>query len=89
MSLILAMHITPCRIKDPKLNECFRNSFNHIIKNIRRGLRELNLPSLDPMYVEDPEPVQSNGFRVKYYDAFVRGLSKLNFTEVRSNVPVS
>lgn len=85
---LLAKYIIPCHVEDPKLNDCLKNIFNDIMKHIGKGMRELNLPSLDPLFLEATLPIYLNGFRVKYYDLFVRGFSNLSFTDARSNVAV-
>ncbi|VVC32161.1 Haemolymph juvenile hormone binding [Cinara cedri] len=43
--------LTPCKKTDPKLNECLLDILKRVKPQLFHGVPELNLPSLDPLYI--------------------------------------
>ncbi|GLH12309.1 Uncharacterized protein GBIM_17044 [Gryllus bimaculatus] len=40
-----------CSAKDPKLDECFTNSANKMLKHLAHGIRHLNAVPMDPLHL--------------------------------------
>lgn len=77
---------------DPDLNKCLKNTFQHLLKFLAGGLRELNVAAFDPLRI--PEFAYENDENGVFFQLFLwnfvaRGLSDVEIVEVRSNMAVS
>ncbi|XP_065337820.1 uncharacterized protein LOC135938172 [Cloeon dipterum] len=48
----LPEYIIPCTVDDPDVNNCIKNTFNHLRKYLQRGIPELNMDPLDPLRMD-------------------------------------
>ncbi|XP_059486361.1 uncharacterized protein LOC132202984 [Neocloeon triangulifer] len=48
----LPEYIIPCTKTDPEVNNCIKNTFNHLRKYLQRGIPELNMDPLDPLRLD-------------------------------------
>lgn len=81
----------PCSRSDPQINQCIKKSFNHLRPFLGVGLPELNVPSLEPLFVEQLSMDNDAGaVRIKalFSDILVKGSSNFTIKEVRSDVKV-
>jgi hypothetical protein len=82
-------YIMPCSKSDPNINECLKNFFNHLNKYLAYGIPEINLPSVEPLRVNQVILEDNTaGFRVKAYlkDILAYGGSKMHVTDVKSDI---
>ncbi|BES97647.1 Haemolymph juvenile hormone Hypothetical protein protein (JHBP) [Nesidiocoris tenuis] len=42
----------PCHRKDPKVNECLKNTFQGMFPFMARGIPEVNIPRFEPLFIE-------------------------------------
>lgn len=89
--LILAEYIQPCSRSDPQLNQCIKNSFNHLKPYLKNGLPELGVPVLEPLHISEMRMENDAGaVRIKalFSNINVKGASNYTIREVRSDVKV-
>ncbi|CAD6997912.1 unnamed protein product [Ceratitis capitata] len=77
--------VAPCELKNPNKNECIRNLFAQIVPQLKAGLPQYGMPSIDPYFYRrgifryDNEGVQG-GLLIK--NMYINGEHILsNFTE--------
>lgn len=60
-------YIHVCHRNDPKINECIRNTVHDLRPYLGDGIKELNVPPLEPLYIGDLNILDGgrNGFNVK------------------------
>lgn len=86
-----AVYVLPCSRNDPQINGCIKNSFNHLKSFLGNGLPELNVPSLEPLKIDQLAMENDAGaVRIKalFSDIIVHGASNYTVKEVRSDVKV-
>lgn len=49
---IPAEYIIPCSRSDPDLDNCIKRSFNHLRPYLARGLPDLGIPPVEPLYID-------------------------------------
>lgn len=75
--MLAASHLPRCRYGD---NECIPRAVNTWLKLVKDGNKEVNLPRIDPLYVEKAniiqDPSSSIAIKLTLRDAYVSGLTK-------------
>ncbi|KAJ1528363.1 hypothetical protein ONE63_006782 [Megalurothrips usitatus] len=78
-----------CRRDDPKLNECLRKSFNHMIPALARGIPELGVNKFEPLYVDKIGLQKGNGGVIingAFRNMYVHGPSNATATFLKLDV---
>lgn len=76
-----AEYILPCYKSDPEINKCLRKTFNHLRPYLVSGLTDIEVPSIDPLFIEKlPIENGQGAFRVRavFSNVTVNGAS--NYT---------
>nr|XP_022919098.1 circadian clock-controlled protein-like [Onthophagus taurus] len=82
-------YILPCYREDPNLNTCLRGTFEHLRPYLIGGLKDINVPSIDPLEIE--RLVMENGqgpFRIKalFTNITVYGASNYSIANIKADV---
>lgn len=86
-----AEYILPCRKSDPQINTCIKSSFNHLRPYLGKGLRELNVPAMEPLRIEQIAMENNAGnIRIKalFSDVIAHGASNWTVRDVRTDIKV-
>ncbi|XP_026726411.1 protein takeout-like [Trichoplusia ni] len=82
-------YIIPCSQSDPHLDNCIKNSFNHLRPYLSRGIPELGVPPVEPLFI-DRLVMENEAGPVRVTAAFnnitVVGPSNYNITKIRSDL---
>lgn len=77
-----------CEKDDPDLDKCLQNALQEVVHLLKDGIRELNVPPMDPLLITNMEVSDSAGsisLRQKFTDLVTTGISDAHIYEVRSN----
>ncbi|XP_004534502.1 uncharacterized protein LOC101455881 [Ceratitis capitata] len=80
--------VAPCELKNPNKNECIRNLFAQIVPQLKAGLPQYGMPSIDPYFYRrgifryDNEGVQG-GLLIK--NMYINGISTFKVNTFLSN----
>ncbi|XP_072935639.1 protein takeout-like [Epargyreus clarus] len=82
-------YLLPCKRSDPKLDDCIKNSFNHLRPYLARGLPDLGVPPVEPLFI-DRLVMENDAGPVRVTAAFsnisVMGPSNYTITKIRSDL---
>ncbi|CAH0698793.1 unnamed protein product [Spodoptera exigua] len=82
-------YIVPCSQTDPGLDTCIKNSFNHLRPYLSRGIPELGVPPVEPLFI-DRLVMENDAGPVRVTAAFsnitVVGPSNYTITKIRSDL---
>lgn len=83
---ISAEYILPCSQSDPQLDNCIKNSFNHLRPYLSQGIPELGVPPVEPLFI-DRLVMENSAGPVRVTAAFnnitVFGPSNYTITKIR------
>lgn len=76
-----------CNQTDPKLGSCIRKSIISLRPYLIRGIPELDVPSLDPLYVPEIKISQNGGIQVAaaFQNISISGPCKFRLRSVRAD----
>ncbi|CRK98545.1 CLUMA_CG011896, isoform A [Clunio marinus] len=81
--------IKKCSRRDPQLNACLKNTFNHIKPYLVRGIPEIGVPPIEPLKL-DNIGIENNAGNIRIKGSFnnVVNVGASNFTikEIRSDL---
>lgn len=85
-NFFVAEYIIPCYKADPEINKCLRGTFNHLRPYLINGIKEIQVPSIDPFRID--KIVIENGqgaFRVRasFSNVTANGASNYTVTNIR------
>lgn len=77
-----------CNQTDPKLGSCIRKSIIGLRPHLIQGIPELDIPSLDPLYVPELKIAQNGGIQVAadFKNISISGPCKFRLRAVRADV---
>ncbi|CAG9563507.1 unnamed protein product [Danaus chrysippus] len=75
----LPSYIHPCSIADPKFSDCVKEQIVECLPHFTKGIPEYGVPSIDPVDLNDII-IDGNGLKLKFTDAQMHGLSKIDLT---------
>ncbi|KOB66670.1 Takeout/JHBP like protein [Operophtera brumata] len=82
-------YILPCSQSDPQLDNCIKNSFNHLRPYLAKGLPDLGVPAVEPLFI-DRLVMENSAGPVRVTAAFsnitVMGPSNYTITKIRSDL---
>ncbi|KAJ2943930.1 hypothetical protein O0L34_g8251 [Tuta absoluta] len=82
-------YIQPCSRSDPGLDNCIKNSFNHLRPYLAQGLPDLGVPPVEPLLI-DRLVMENDAGPVRVTAAFsnitVIGPSNYTITKIRSDL---
>lgn len=88
-SLTTPEYILPCSQSDPQLDNCIKNSFNHLRPYLAKGLPDLGVPAVEPLFI-DRLVMENSAGPVRVTAAFnnitVVGPSNYTITKIRSDL---
>ncbi|CAG9576126.1 unnamed protein product [Danaus chrysippus] len=82
-------YLLPCSRSDPDLDNCIKRSFNHLRPYLARGLTDLDVPPVEPLFIDklvmenDAGPVR---VRATFSNITVVGPSNYTVTKIRSDL---
>ncbi|CAH0722890.1 unnamed protein product, partial [Brenthis ino] len=82
-------YLLPCSRSDPELDNCIKGSFNHLRPYLARGLDDLDVPPVEPLFIDrlamenDAGPVR---VRATFSNITVVGPSNYTVTKIRSDL---
>lgn len=76
-----------CNSTDPKLGSCIRKSIINLRPHLVRGIPELDVPSLDPLFVPEIRISQTGGIQVAavFRNITIEGPCKFRLRSVRAD----
>jgi len=85
---ISASFIQVCNQTDPHLGACIRKSIISLRPHLLDGIPELNVPSLDPLFVPEIKITQSGGIQIAaaFKNISITGATKFRLRSVRADV---
>ncbi|VVC90730.1 unnamed protein product [Leptidea sinapis] len=85
----LPEYLLPCNQKDPELDICIKGSFNHLRPYLAKGLTDLDVPPVEPLFI-DKLVMENSAGPVRVTAAFsnitVVGPSNYTVTKIRSDL---
>ncbi|CAH1399277.1 unnamed protein product [Nezara viridula] len=81
--------IKPCYRKDPNLNDCIRQAFDHLRPYLSRGVPEIKLQSIEPLRISKMAMDNGNGavrVRALFSNITVHGATNYTILDVRGDV---
>lgn len=86
MSVFLASFLKICHKSDPKLNDCIRESIEHLRPKLAEGVAEFMIPPCEPLSIPEIVIQQNAGairMESEYSNIIVSGLSNFTLRSVR------
>lgn len=82
----VAEYILPCYKSDPDINTCLMGTFNHLRPYLVSGLTDINVPSIDPLFID--KLVMENGqgplrIRAVFNNITVTGASNYSIDKIK------
>ncbi|CAH0558251.1 unnamed protein product [Brassicogethes aeneus] len=82
-------YILPCHKTDPNINTCLVGTFNHLRPYLITGIKDIEVPSIDPLKIE--KLIMENGqgaFRVRasFYNITATGASNYSVKTIKADV---
>ena len=74
------------------MNKCIKKSFNHLRPYLSRGLPDLGVPAVEPLFIEEMAMENNAGaVRIKalFTNMTAKGPSNFTVRDVRSDISVS
>ncbi|XP_011192235.1 protein takeout [Zeugodacus cucurbitae] len=80
-------YIQICHRNDPKIAECVKNSVHSIRPHLADGIKELNVPAMEPLDIGDLNILEggANGINVKVKKLNVWGSSNFEIKKIRAS----
>lgn len=82
-------YILPCYKSDPKINTCLRGTFNHLRPYLITGLKDIDVPSIDPLAIDRLLMENGHGaFRVRalFSNITVNGASNFTLGKINADI---
>ncbi|XP_020288987.1 uncharacterized protein LOC109857251 isoform X2 [Pseudomyrmex gracilis] len=80
-SATLPSYIKVCSRKDPDINNCIVNSVDQLRKKLATGLKELNVPAIEPLYLPHVYLTRGSGSRSNKFDVNITDLQVFHIPE--------
>ncbi|XP_018321059.1 circadian clock-controlled protein-like [Agrilus planipennis] len=89
ISLKAPEYILPCYRHDPDIDNCLEGTFNHLRPYLVNGLEEINVPAIDPLFIQ--RLIMENGhgpFKIKalFKNVTVKGPSNYTVGRIKSDL---
>lgn len=83
-----ASFIKTCNQSDARLGSCIRNSILSLRPHLANGIPELNIPSLEPLFVDEIKITQSGGIQLSavFKNISITGATNFRLRSVRADV---
>ncbi|XP_017145336.1 protein takeout [Drosophila miranda] len=79
-------YIQVCHRNDPELSKCLKSSVHNLRPYLAKGIKELNVPPLEPLYIGDLSILDgSAGITVRAKKLSVLGASNFEITKLRAS----
>ncbi|KAH8344381.1 hypothetical protein KR084_010510 [Drosophila pseudotakahashii] len=79
-------YIQVCHRNDPELSKCLKSSVHNLRPYLDKGIKELNVPPLEPLYIGDLTILDgSAGLTVKAKKLNILGASNFEITKLRAS----
>lgn len=87
MRFILASYIKICNQSDPNLGNCIRSSIVSLRPKLQDGIPELEIPSLEPLFIPEIVIDQIDGVQIHatFKNLTVAGLSKFRLRSFKTD----
>lgn len=88
-AIVMPDYLTICSRNDPDLSECVKNSVHNLRPYLRDGIKELNVPAMDPLYIGDLNILEggSTGINVRARKLNVFGAANFEIKKIRLSIP--
>ncbi|XP_016975331.1 circadian clock-controlled protein daywake [Drosophila rhopaloa] len=79
-------YIQVCHRDDPELSKCLKRSVHNLRPYLAKGIKELNVPPLEPLYIGDLNILDgSGGLTVRAKKMNILGASNFEITKLRAS----
>ena len=82
-SATVPSYISVCGRKNPQLDKCVEESVRRLTPKLKDGIPELDVPSLEPLFVEEVALANLDDFRAVATNIKLRGLSSFNIKHLK------
>ncbi|XP_068152474.1 protein takeout [Drosophila tropicalis] len=85
---VMPDYIQVCHRHEPELSKCLKNSVHSLRPYLAKGIKELNIPPLEPLYIGDLNILDgSAGLTVLAKKLSIKGASNFEITKLRASIP--
>uniref|UniRef100_A0A1L8EHU1 Putative hemolymph juvenile hormone binding protein jhbp n=1 Tax=Haematobia irritans TaxID=7368 RepID=A0A1L8EHU1_HAEIR len=79
--------IKVCSRNDPKINECIKNTVHAMRPHLKGGIKDLNVPAMEPLYIGDLNILEGGGagINVKAIDLNIYGASNFEIKKLKNS----
>ncbi|KAK9888501.1 hypothetical protein WA026_000751 [Henosepilachna vigintioctopunctata] len=84
-----AEFILPCQISDPDIDECIIKGLNHLRPYLKKGIEEIQLPSMEPLEIGELVIDNSQGLfilKATFFNVVVNGPTEYSIKSLKSDV---
>jgi len=75
-----------CKRNDPNLQSCVRTSIEELMPYLRTGIPELNVPSLEPLFIKELVAAEGSGLKIVTENLKVFGCSNFTIQQLDINL---
>lgn len=72
-----------CRRNDPKINDCIKESVEHLRPYLKSGVPEYAIPSLEPLLLKELVAAEGGGIKMYAKDVHAYGASDFSVTKMK------
>uniref|UniRef100_A0A1A9Z862 Uncharacterized protein n=1 Tax=Glossina pallidipes TaxID=7398 RepID=A0A1A9Z862_GLOPL len=78
-------YVIPCKRNDPNIDKCIVNAVNHIKPHLKNGIKDLNVPAMEPLSLGTLNILESgsSGINVKAIDLNIYGASNFEIRKFK------
>uniref|UniRef100_A0A1B0C7D7 Uncharacterized protein n=1 Tax=Glossina palpalis gambiensis TaxID=67801 RepID=A0A1B0C7D7_9MUSC len=78
-------YVIPCKRNDPNIEKCIVNAVNHIKPHLKNGIKDLNVPAMEPLSLGTLNILESgsSGINVKAIDLNIYGASNFEIRKFK------
>lgn len=73
--IVTAEYIHICKRSDPEYSKCVSDSIVHLTPLMAKGIPELNIPSVEPLVLDELVAIQGNGLKISAKNIKAHGAS--------------
>ncbi|KAL3282189.1 hypothetical protein HHI36_005383 [Cryptolaemus montrouzieri] len=81
-------YIHVCRRSDPEVSKCVRESIDFLRPQLKKGIPELNVPGIEPLFIKEVAILrgENNNFKAYLRNINVYGASDFEITKLKMNI---
>ncbi|XP_011309503.1 protein takeout [Fopius arisanus] len=75
-----------CKRNDPNINDCIKNSVEHLRPYLLKGVPEYQIPSIEPLLLKEIVAAEGGGLKLSARDVNAYGASDFSVTKMDANM---